>query len=117
MIDVAVASSAADPDRYDVELTFAVNDGLTVDLVRGGAKTDIYTIMKALFRSGEGIASVHAKGVFSPRKSGPPAQEGAAMIIEARLSRATADKFDWANSGWAQLFPALDASWLDPSLK
>lgn len=117
VIDVAVVPSAADPDQYDVELTSAVNDSLTVDLIRGGAKTDIYNTMKALFQSGESIASVNMKGTFSPRKSNSYSQEGAAIVIEARLTKVTAEKFDWANSGWAQLFPALDASWLDPSLR
>ncbi len=109
-IDIAEAGYGANVDVY-----FAINDNLSEDFIKGGARLDVLNVMETLYTSGYDIQWVDMYGTFAMRDDYGNVEE--IEVIHARLGRDTATKINWENITKEDLFSILDFKQIHPAFK
>ncbi len=91
---------------YNIDIHFTIDDNLSESFIKGGAQTDVFDTMKALYASSIDIQWVDMYGTFSMVDKYGNSSE--IEVLHARLGRGTANKTSWDNMDRIRLFGILD---------
>jgi len=98
---------------YNIDIYFAIDDNLTEDFVKSGARLDVLDTMGALYTRGYDIQWIDMYGAFSMVDSYGNTSE--TEVIHARLGRETAAKINWENMTGDGLLDILDFKVIHPA--
>ena len=82
-----------------ISVQFAINDNLTEDLIRFGARHDVYKILKAVHDSGLDYNFVGVVGTFPMNDAYGNTSED--KVVRLSYDRATIDKINWDGFNYA----------------
>jgi hypothetical protein len=101
-------------EGYIVAIVFTIDDNLTEGFIKGGAKTDVFDVMKAVY-SKYSIKSVEMVGTFPMKDEyGNVAEK---TVLKCNLAYSTASKINWGNMYKDDLFRILDYLWWHPAFE
>jgi len=98
---------------YVIDIHFAIDDNLSEDYIKGGARIDVLDTMEAIYTSGYDIQWIDMYGTFSMVDKYGNASE--MEVIHARLGKETAAKINWENMTRDRLFEILDFKDIHPA--
>jgi hypothetical protein len=109
-----ISISESTSGDYVIAIDFAIDDNLTESLIKGGAKMDVYDVMKTLYAKYT-IESIDMFGSFSMRdKYGNISED---VVLKCKLTKSTAYKINWENIYQDDLFKILDYLWWHPAFE
>ncbi len=112
--DVEAVSNVSIVDGV-INVEWAINDNLTVDMIKGGAKLDIVDILKAVEASGLDYSMVNITGTFSMIDSFGNAEE--MPVVRASYTSDTIAQINWARFLFANVYIIADSVNLHPEFQ
>jgi hypothetical protein len=94
---------------------FAINDNLTKNMVKLGAREDVANILQAIANSGTDYFSVRIAGTFSMVDKFGNAKEQ--FVIKATFNKETVDRINWKNFNSDNVFEIADDTDIHPAMK
>lgn len=100
--------------NYNLSVTFALDDNLNDQMIKGYAMQQVLDVLKALYTSPykDSISTVELVGTFSMRNSYGKVTED--IVLRCELDNSTAAKVYWDNIFEKDLFKILDYVWWHP---
>jgi hypothetical protein len=96
-----------------VQVAFTIQDNLTANLVRDGAKLDVLDILKAVQASGYSYDEIAIRATTSLTDVYGNTREG--EVLRVSYNRATVDRINWSGFLSSNVFDIADSLWLHPA--
>jgi len=93
-------------DIDGISVQFAINDNLNEDLIRLGARRDVFRILELVHDSRIGYSSVGIVGTFPMKDSYGNVTEG--KVVSLLYKKATIDKINWDGFDYDNMFEIAD---------
>jgi len=104
-----------DPEKGAIFINWAINDNLTENMIRSGAKFDATHILKALAQSGIDYTYVIMSGSFSMAdKFGNTSEENE---VNLTFEKSTVDKINWENFISDNIYDIADVAAVYPAFR
>jgi hypothetical protein len=105
----------ASPERKIIQVRFALDDNLTGGMIRGGARLDIKSILRAVGESGINCHEVTVFGSFPlVDKYGNSKSE---VVVKATYSGAKISRINWPNFLTDNVYTIAESTWLHPAFR
>jgi len=102
-------------DGQDVVVHFTINDNLTVNMTKGGAKNSAESILKAVQNSGYDYSTITMLGTYPLQdKLGNSTETG---VLQATYSRGIVSRINWQGFLYDNVYEIADEVWLHPAFK
>lgn len=101
--------------KNSIIINFSVDDNITQNLIKFGAKDDIEKILKAVQSSGCDYDEIRMIGTFPMSdKFGNSAE---VKVLQVSYKRSTVNRINWVNFLSDNIYDIADSLWLHPAFK
>jgi hypothetical protein len=102
-------------ENRNVQIVFIINDNLTNNMIKFGAREDIEKILKKVQSSGYDYSEVTVAGTFLLTDKFGNSEESPIAIV--KFKRETINKINWESFISDNIFDIADSVWLHPTFK